>query len=335
MRADRLLSILMLLQARRQMTAQELATELEVSERTIYRDVIALSTAGVPVYTEKGPGGGIALIDSYRTNLTGLTKDEVRALFMLSVPEALDELGLSQELRGALLKLSAALPTGLRQDETQVRQRVYIDTAWWSAARTSVPHLATIQQAVWEDRLLCVSMQFQFGAALEHEIDPYGLVAKAGAWYLVWHKQGQVGVHRIADLVEVHLQDAHFERDPDFDLIGFWKGWAAGEMQQRGEYEVKVRVMTGLPLHLGYHLGPQIRAQLENAAPDADGWATLNLHYEHFFQARAQLLALGGAVEVLEPEPAALEHGRPCPPDREGVGEVSGLTIHRCAFAHL
>ncbi|MBN2500531.1 MAG: YafY family transcriptional regulator [Anaerolineales bacterium] len=313
MRADRLLSILMLLQSRRQMTAQELAAELEVSERTIYRDVIALSTAGVPIYTEKGPGGGIALIDSYRTNLTGLTKDEVRALFMLSVPEALDELGLSQELRTALLKLSAALPTGLRQDETQVRQRVYIDTAWWNAPKISVPHLSVIQQAVWEDRNLRVSMQFQFGANLEHIVDPYGLVAKAGAWYLVWHKAGQVGVHRIADLVEVHLLDEHFERDPDFDLTGYWKEWAAGETQRRGDYAVRARVMAGLPRHVSYQFHPQIRAQLKDAIPDEDGWATLTLHYEHFFEARGHLLALGGAVEVLKPEPLRLsiaDHAR-------------------------
>jgi predicted DNA-binding transcriptional regulator YafY len=166
---------------------------------------------------------------------------------------------------------------------------------------------------VWEDRKLRVSMQFQFGASLEHEIDPFGLVAKAGAWYLVWHKQGQVGVHRIADLVEVHLLDDHYKRDPDFDLVGYWKEWAADEMQPRGEYTVKARVLAGLPLHIGYQLGPQIREQLKTATPDADGWATLTLHYEHFFQARALLLALGGAVEVLEPEPLRLsiaDHAR-------------------------
>jgi predicted DNA-binding transcriptional regulator YafY len=296
----------MLLQARRQMTARELAAELEVSERTIYRDVIALGIAGVPVYTEKGPGGGISLIDSYRTNLTGLTRDEVRALFMLSVPDALDELGLSRELRAALLKLSAALPSGLRQDETQVRQRVYIDTAWWSATRESVPYLQTIQQAVWEDRRLRVSMQFHFGASLEHVIDPLGLVAKAGVWYLVWRKQDQVGVHRIADLVEVRLSEAGFERPQDFNLAGYWKEWCASELQHQAAYAVKVRVVAGLPVHIAYQFGPQIRAELAAAVPDEDGWATLTLYFEDLLQARQRLLALGGAVEVLEPQPLRL-----------------------------
>src|SRR5512136_703550 len=131
MRADRLLSLLMLLQARGRMTAQELAAELEVSERTIYRDINALSASGVPVYAESGPGGGCALLDSYRTNLTGLDQDEVRALFMLSIPAPLDQLGVSQELRTALLKLSAALPDTRRGDEERTRQRIHLDSTWW------------------------------------------------------------------------------------------------------------------------------------------------------------------------------------------------------------
>lgn len=131
MRADRLLSILMLLQSRGKITAPELARELEVSVRTIYRDIEALSTAGVPVYAERGPGGGCVLVDGYRTSLTGLTRDEVKALFMLSVPASLDELGVSQELRAALRKLAASLPTAQRQDEEIVRQRIYLDWTDW------------------------------------------------------------------------------------------------------------------------------------------------------------------------------------------------------------
>src|SRR5512147_2861952 len=152
MRADRLLSLLMLLQARGRMTAQELARELEVSERTIYRDINALSASGVPVYAESGPGGGCALLDSYRTNLTGLTADEARALFMLSIPAPLDQLGVGQELRAALLKLSAALPSSRRPDEERARQRIHIDSLAWFQGEDPVPHLHTLQQAVWQDR---------------------------------------------------------------------------------------------------------------------------------------------------------------------------------------
>ncbi len=110
MRADRLLAMLILLQTRGRMTARELSEELEVSERTVYRDMLALGMAGMPVYTERGPGGGCTLLESYRTDLNGLTENEVRALFMLSIPAPLVDLGLSLELKAALLKLSAALP---------------------------------------------------------------------------------------------------------------------------------------------------------------------------------------------------------------------------------
>jgi predicted DNA-binding transcriptional regulator YafY len=137
MRADRLISLLMLLQTRGTLTARELASELEVTERTIYRDVTALSASGVPVYTERGPGGGVALVENYRTNLTGLNPAEVRALFMLSIPAALDQLGVGDELRTALLKLSAAIPNSRRADETSARQRIHLDaTGWFQAARS-------------------------------------------------------------------------------------------------------------------------------------------------------------------------------------------------------
>lgn len=144
MRADRLLSILMLLQVRGKVTAQELAQELDVSERTIYRDMEALCTSGVPVYTEHGPGGGFALLDSYRTNLTGMTEDELRALFMLTVPAPLEKLGISQELRSALLKLSAAVPDARRMDENKTHQRFHLDWNGWFQEEEPVPHLNVI-----------------------------------------------------------------------------------------------------------------------------------------------------------------------------------------------
>lgn len=148
MRADRLLSLLMLLQIRGRMTAQELAQELEVTERTIYRDVLALSTSGVPVYTERGPGGGIELLEDYRTNLTGLTAEEVRALFMLSIPEPLEKLGVGRDLRAALLKLTAALQGRLRSEEERSHQRIYLDSVPWHQADKPLPFLSIIQQAV-------------------------------------------------------------------------------------------------------------------------------------------------------------------------------------------
>ncbi len=180
MRADRLVSILLLLQARGKMTARELSQELEVSQRTVYRDINALSIAGVPVYSEIGPEGGYALIDRYRTSLTGLTAGEVQALSMLNIPAPLADLGLRQQLQSALLKLSAALPADHREAEEKIRQRIHLDSTWWQQGEEQVPHLRTVQEGVWQDRKLLIVYRPFLDIKIEHLVDPYGLVAKAG-----------------------------------------------------------------------------------------------------------------------------------------------------------
>ena len=246
MRADRLLSLLMILQARGRVTAQRLADELGVSVRTIYRDIDALSTAGVPVYAERGPGGGCALVESYRTNLTGLTQDEVRALFMLSVPAALDELGVSQELRAAMRKLAAALPTDYRYDEERVRQRIHLDWAGWAQPEEPVPHLQTVQQAVWEDRKLHLTYRLRFEARAEWLVAPYGLVAKANVWHLVCAREGHLRVYQVSQVVEAAIAEESFERPVDFDLAAFWQAWCAEVEENRSYYPVVVRVAPDL-----------------------------------------------------------------------------------------
>src|SRR5512135_767503 len=251
MRADRLLSLLMLLQARGRLTAQELAQELEVSERTIYRDINALSASGVPVYAESGPGGGCALLDSYRTNLTGLTADEARALFMLSIPAPLDQLGVTQELKAALLKLSAALPDARRRDEERIRQRIYLDSTNWFQGQGAVPHLPEIYRAVWDDRQVAITLRLQFGAFLQTQIEqviaPYGLIAKAGVWHIVAARHGpardeQLRVYRAADVIAARLLDETFTRSADFDLADFWQDWCDAVEQSRSRYDVTLRL---------------------------------------------------------------------------------------------
>ena len=308
MRADRLLSLLMLLQARGQMTAWRLAQELEVSVRTIYRDIDALSAAGVPVYAERGPGGGCALIDSYRTTLTGLTGDEVRALFMLSIPTPLDDLGVSQELKSALLKLSAALPATRRQDEKRARQRIYLDWSNWRYHEEPEPvvHLQTVQQAVWQDRKLEFTYRLQFGSPVERQtvVEPYGLVAKAGTWYLVYGRESVVRAHPISQMLEAHALDESFQRPADFDLVRFWQAWRARAEENHPRYPVKMRVAPGLLSYLPYYFGDRIRETLAQASPaDAEGWITITLSFESLERARERILGLGRAVEVVEPIP--------------------------------
>lgn len=302
MRADRLLALLMLLQGRGRMTARQLAEELEVSERTIYRDIDALCTAGVPVYSETGREGGYALLDSYRTSLTGMTDGEIQALFMLNIPAPLGMLGVGQELKSALLKLSASLPDRRREGETRVRQRFHLDSTWWDQGEEPVPYLQTIYRAVWEDRRLILSYRPIPNVTIEQRVDPYGLVAKAGVWYLVCSRQGQIQVHRVSDILEAHLMDELFERRAAFDLERFWAGWCAEEGRNRSGYPIRVRVAPGLLPWLPRLFGHRLVERLESAGPaDADGWTTMNLSFESPTEARSSLLALGGGVEVLEP----------------------------------
>jgi predicted DNA-binding transcriptional regulator YafY len=302
MRADRLISLLMILQTRGQQTAGDLADELEVSERTIYRDVLALSTAGVPVYSERGPGGGINLVESYRTNLTGLNPDEVRALFMFSIPAPMAELGVDSELKAALLKLSAALPATLQQAQGNVRQRIFIDSEWWHPVDEAVPHLQTIHQAVWEDRLLREEIRFEYGVQFERVIEPYGLVSKGGVWYLVWGYEGYFGAHRLSSIWNVQILDEIFHRRADFDLISYWKEWCKSYVDNLPDYPVKVRVHPEFVSYLPRLFGGKIRKSIDEAAqPDKEGWIILTINFETIFQARSRILGFGAAIEVLEP----------------------------------
>jgi predicted DNA-binding transcriptional regulator YafY len=309
MRADRLLSLLMILQTRGKKTAQQLATELEVSERTIYRDIDALSTSGVPVYGDRGPDGGYALLDSYRTHLTGLTQDQVRALFMLSIPAPLNDLGISQELKGALLKLSAALPEAQRADREKAQKRIHLDSTRWSGSDEPGPHLHTIHQAVWQDRKLRIRRRLYWGhwSEIEQVVEPYGLVAKADRWYLVCAREGRIDVRRVSHLLDAQMTEEPFERPPDFDLATFWRGSCAEFERSRPTYPVIARIAPHFVNALPWYFGNQIRHIAAQAGPpDEAGWVTLELPFESLEAARQQILGFGGAVEVLEPKPLRL-----------------------------
>jgi predicted DNA-binding transcriptional regulator YafY len=304
MRADRLLSLLMLLQTHGRMTARNLAAELEVTERTIYRDLTALSSAGIPVYAERGPGGGVSLVEQYRTTLTGLTSDEIRALYILRVPAPLTQLGVGQELKAALLKLSAALPDSRRGEQDHARQRILVDSSWWFQSGEAVPCLQTIQKALWQDQPLRLQVHLDFfDTQFEQLAEPYGLVAKASVWYLVYGRAGNVQVARLSQVIAAEILPGTFTRPPDFDLATFWEKWCA-EYESQPPYVVRVRLSpTVLPM-IQYYLEERARHfRWGKNKPEADGWVTLDLPFESFVTARTRLLGLGRAVEVLSPEP--------------------------------
>src|SRR5690349_8011688 len=243
MRAARLIKMVLLLQSRPSMTAAELARELEVSERTVTRDAQALSEAGVPVYADRGRAGGYRLIGGYRTRLTGLHRGEAEALFLSGLPGALREMGLEDAASAARLKVSAALLPSLRDASRSAAQRFHLDAPnWWSEPKTP-ELLPALADAVWDDRR--VTARYRKGAQeVERELEPYGLVLKAGVWYLCARipDPGSFRVYRIDRFTTVEPSTDRFERDEEFDLPAFWEDQAERFARSILRAEVVVRL---------------------------------------------------------------------------------------------
>jgi predicted DNA-binding transcriptional regulator YafY len=296
----------MLLQTRKKVTAQTLAKRLEVSERTIYRDLEALSTAGIPVYTERGPRGGCSLLEDYRVNLNRLTESEVNTLFMSGAAGPLADLGLGKAREDALLKLLVALPSVYRGNAERARQRIHLDAAGWFHRGEEVPYLPLIQEAVWNDRRLRLTYQRGDNELVERVVDPYGLVAKASVWYLVAGSEeaaGEIRVFRVSRIHAVALMEDYFDRPEEFDLPAFWAKWSAEFEASRHRYPARLRVAVDYIPILAQVLGDWVQKLVEKAdPPDVDGWITLSMMFETLPVARSQLLSFGTSVEVLEPQ---------------------------------
>ncbi|ATL27187.1 Transcriptional regulator, DeoR family [Streptomyces formicae] len=304
MRAARLIKMVLLLQARPSMTAAELAAELEVSERTITRDAQALSEAGVPVYADRGRTGGYRLIGGYRTRLTGLGRSEAEALFLSGVPGALREMGLDDAASAARLKVSAALMPSLRDASQNAAQRFHLDAPGWFQETPAPELLPAVADAVWDDRLIDVRYRRQ-DAEVERELEPYGLVLKAGVWYLCARvtDSGTYRVYRIDRFTAVAAGEQRFVRDEEFDLPGFWDERAAQFARAILRAEVVVRLTEAGVRRLPHATDAvATREALEAAGePDATGRVTITLPVENEDVAYTQLMALGPEAEVLEP----------------------------------
>jgi len=291
----------MLLQTRGRMTAERLSAELEVSVRTVYRDVYALRVAGFPVYSERGLGGGCYLHKDYRMRLTDLTEGELAALFTMTVPTPLVDLGVGQQAKGALLKLAAALPATRRDVEQHVRNRIHLDPESWNPSREPTPSLSILRQGVWSDRWMRATFRRVRGITIAREIAPYGLVAKATRWYVIWlGKDEQLHVDRASAVVDAELLDERFERPDTFELAAYWSQWAARNEANRSVLPVMVLAELGILPALDNELGKD--HVLRSGEPGRDGRVRLQLTFEYFEQARAILLGFGGAIEVVSPE---------------------------------
>lgn len=240
MRASRLVSLLLLLQTRGQLTAAEIAERMEVSIRTVHRDVASLVAAGVPVEAVRGPAGGYRLAGGYRTRLTGLTEHEAEALFAAGMPGPAAELGLGHELAAARLKLLAALPAELQERATRASLLFHLDTRGWFRAEDRVPHLPELSAAVW--RGCRVRLRYrERGKVVRRTVDPLGLVLKGGAWYLVAHRSAGMRVYRVSRVVSVRPLEESCERPDGFELSAFWSEWSQAFEASLPRVEVKVR----------------------------------------------------------------------------------------------
>lgn len=299
MRASRLLSLLMLLQHKGRMTAEALAETFEVSVRTIYRDVDQLSAAGVPIYADRGPGGGFALLDGYRTRLTGMTAAEAETLFLAGLPGPAAELGLGEASAAARLKLLSALPPDLGGNAARVADRFHLDPVDWYRRVATPPYLHAIAEAVWGERQIIIRYE-SWSATVRRRLDPLGLVMKAGAWYLVARCNGTIRTYRIASVAALEVTTAGFTRPPGFDLAAHWtrelKRFEAGLRREQAEIRVAAPALPWLD-----RLGADIAEAVRASAPDAQGWRRATVPIEGIDHAAGLLLGFGGQIEVLRP----------------------------------
>ncbi|HEU4412097.1 MAG TPA: WYL domain-containing protein [Polyangiaceae bacterium] len=300
MRSSRLLALLLVLQRRGRATAAELAAEFEVSVRTLYRDVAALAGAGVPVWAEPGPGGGIRLVEGWRTRLDGLSADEAAALFLSGAPQVAADLGLAAVAANARAKVDATLPAELRVRAGRIRERFLLDAPGWFARPEPLEALPATADAVWAGRRL----EFLYGdGPARRRADPLGLVLKAGTWYLVARHRGAIKTYRVGRIRRARALAQAFARPAGFDLGAWWAAASAAFDASLLTYRCRVRLSPRAFATLP-RLIPQdaVREMLARAAPpDAEGWREVELALEGEEVAADQLAGLGEGVEALAP----------------------------------
>jgi predicted DNA-binding transcriptional regulator YafY len=301
MRASRLLSIMMMLQTRGRMSAETLAEELEVSVRTVYRDIDQLSASGVPVYADVGRNGGFQLMDGWRTRLTGLTAPEAQALFLSGLPGPARELGLGEEAAQAELKLLAALPPDWQAEAKRMSARFHLDPAGWFQPGYQSEHLKLVADAVWSERRIEVRYE-SWTRISDRTIDPLGLVLKGGIWYCVARADENIRTFRLSNILALIVSEDRFQRPPGFDLSTYWS-----ESTKQFERDIYVGVAVVRATERGVSRlkdisnTSKIAIEKQEIAFDADGWATLNVPIEEVAWAAREMTKAGAEVEVIGP----------------------------------
>jgi predicted DNA-binding transcriptional regulator YafY len=301
-KASRLISLLLLLEGRGGMTAQQLADELKVSLRTIYRDVDALQAEGFPIYSDRGPLGGYRLVEGYRTRLTGLTTEEAEALFLAGLPGPATELGLGSVVAAAELKVMAALPPEMRSRVAGLRERFHLDAPTWFRGAESVPYLAQVAAAVWEDRRIHVRYLSWDGES-DRRLDPLGLILKSGLWYLAARSPRKIRIYRVSRILSMELTAETFSRDPAFELARWWAEGAVdferSLFQDEAVLLISPRGMRELELRLKGPAAWVVRETSETS--ERKGWKRIHLPIVSIEDATFELLQLGAEAMVERP----------------------------------
>lgn len=299
MRADRLLSTLMLLQAHGKQTGRELATRLEVSERTVHRDMEALSAAGIPVVAVRGAQGGWQLEDGWRTRVPALDETELRAL-LLAQPRMVGDRRLAAAAQRAIDKLMAALPVSLRARAASLRQRLHVDAASWWEPSNELDAMPTVQDAVSRDRKLTFHYRRTTGELVDRTVDPLGLVAKGATWYLAAQSPAGLRTYRVSRIESARVLDEPAIRPTDFDLAAYWRTSTTQFLESRSRFHATLRLHPFAVARVrSWHL---CAANDADERLDADGWTTLRLRFEDEEQARFVTLGFGPRAQVIAPD---------------------------------
>lgn len=297
MRADRLIAIMLRLQAQGKMTSYELADELEVSRRTILRDIEALSSAGIPIYAEAGHHGGVALDANYRIKLTGLKEAEVRALILSGNQRVLEDIGLGQDAENTALKLFAALPSLHQEAARQMQQRIYIDPVWWWHGQQDLGFIDKLYEAVSDDRCIQATYEKRHGEISEYKLEPYALVAKGSMWYLVAAREDELRTYRVSRFIEVKLLDKSFRRPENFNLKQYWDSTAQAFAEGMLQYTCQLRIRkTRLNFVRWYTAG-----RWEMLEETEDNFLA-DFEFESIEPAKMLIFGLGADVQIIEPQ---------------------------------
>jgi predicted DNA-binding transcriptional regulator YafY len=301
MRASRLLTLQMLLETRGRMSATALAEALEVSVRTLYRDVDELSAAGVPIYAERGRNGGFALLPGWKTTLTGLTPSEAEAVFLSGLAGPAADLGLGEQVQSAQLKMMAALPPQMRGNASRVSSRFHLDPIDWYREADAMPHLPVVAQAVWEERPLAIRYE-SWKQTARRTVHPLGLVLKAGVWYLVAAREGEARTYRVSNVLEAVVLEGKVKRPRRFDLTRYWQAAVKRFETEIFTGEAEVAATDQGLLQLKRISAAYARAVAESKrAGGKKGRTVLRVPIESLEHGAGLLLRLAPDVEVLGP----------------------------------